>query len=1274
MRILLAALILGWANCASLTSSGDYNLTGGGDGGTLVLTSNGLDMRYEIEKAVRDYDVLVLDGSRGDFIVSSIIEFHDFKNKTILGVNGAVLRTQMQVSDSIKAALDSVGVHSMSSNGGGGKLSNGVYVREEAEMHTRQAIIDLTGDERETYRRSGIFLLSGCENWIIRNLAFEGPGPIDVGGADLLTICGGTTHIWVDHCSFTDGMDGNFDISERSDFITVSWCTFQYTDNAYDHRLSCLVGGNENPDHQGEDNLNITYSCCHWGRGCSGRMPLVRFGKVHILNCLYTSDIPGSLAINARRGSEVLVEGCVFDGESYPFIGVEQALAWQLRDNLFCKKFIARDKGTVSLPYPYEALTASEVRKAVGEGAGPTLEPEIPEPTVAFTIHLMGDSTMADKDTTKGNPERGWGMLFGEYFKPSVRVVNYAKNGRSTLSVINEGIWDRVKGSLRPGDYLFIEFGHNDEKVHKAGVGVPAWGAYQENLRTFISAAREAGATPVLLTPVARRKFTGGVLDETTHGDYPAAMKEVARQTGTILIDMESATIDWIKAAGDEASRPFFMWVEPGKCEAIPGGRQDDTHSTEAGARRNCRIVCDSIRMKIPSLSEHLSPYLDRSISPAERAEDLLSRLTLEQKASLMMAASPAIPELGVREYNWWNEALHGAARAGEATVFPQAIGMAASWNPELLKEVFTVTSTEQRIKYVQERRERGGNRRYRGLTVWTPNINIFRDPRWGRGQETYGEDPYLTAVMGQAVVEGLQGESRDGYDRLHACLKHYAIHSGPEPSRHRFDARDVSWRDRMETYLYAFERIVKNTDVQEVMCAYNRVDGKPCCGNDQLLSELLRERWGYKGLIVSDCGAIDDFYSPRGHQTFPGDAVSASANAVRTGTDLECGSSYRHLVEAVRQGKIRETDLDTSLRRLLTARFRLGEMDPDSFVCWNNVDESALACPEHHALARKMAQQTMVLLQNDGILPLKAGSKVQVLGPNAADSLSVLGNYNGTPRHAVTALEGLSERFEVTRDADIVIYVGGINPRLEGEEMKGEKPEGFLGGDRTSIELPSGQRHEIDSLARAGHKVILVNMSGSAMGLAPESEKCCAILQAWYGGEAAGEAVADVICGDVNPSGKLPVTFYRSTDDLPDFEDYDMAGRTYRYFTGTPLWAFGHGLSYTTFRFGRARVKDGALEVRVRNSGPREGTQTVQVYVSKDEDAEGPRMALRGFKRVSIPAGGSAVVRIPLGDEQLATFDKLSGTMKATPGHFTVYYGGSSADSELKHIRINKQ
>ncbi len=710
-------------------------------------------------------------------------------------------------------------------------------------------------------------------------------------------------------------------------------------------------------------------------------------------------------------------------------------------------------------------------------------------------------------------------------------------------------------------------------------------------------------------------------------------------------------------------------------------------------------------------------PYQDPSLTPEQRAQDLVSRLSVEQKVMLMMNNSPEIPEFGIQKYNWWNEALHGSARNGLATVFPQAISMAASWNDELLEKVFDVASTEQRIKYIISRGE-GSNKQYHGLTVWTPNINIFRDPRWGRGQETYGEDPYLMTVMGRAVVNGLQGPSDGKYDKLHACLKHFAVHSGPEYVRHSFNVEEVSWRDLNETYLYAFERLVKTTDVKEVMCAYNAFEGKPCCGSDKLLIKFLREEWGYKGLVVTDCGAIGDFYRKGTHNVYPDDPATSSAVAVRTGADLECGGAYHSLNEAYKAGKISEAEIDTSVLRLLKARFELGEMDPLELVSWNSIPLDLLACDEHRALALDMARETMTLLQNrNDVLPLKKNARYAVVGPNAADSLVMWGNYNGNPRKTITVLEGIQSKVGASNvvynhgceiavkasdkgtyseaegnyhdpalsmnsgsagdlstdlsmfdDVDAIIYVGGLSPKLEGEEMR-VNFKGFRGGDRTTIELPETQRAYIAALASTGKPVIFVNLSGSAVAIAPEAESCDAILQAWYGGEAGGQAVADVLFGDYNPAGRLPVTFYASDSDLPDYENYDMKGHTYRYFEGKPLFAFGHGLSYSEFKYGRAKLNDGVLRVPVKNVSKVDGQEVVQVYVKKADDVDGPILSLRGFERVPVKAGETAVVEIPMSDIDL--FNPETGKMETAPGKYIIYYGGTSDISGLKKMTV---
>ncbi|MDR0977035.1 MAG: glycoside hydrolase family 3 C-terminal domain-containing protein, partial [Prevotellaceae bacterium] len=578
------------------------------------------------------------------------------------------------------------------------------------------------------------------------------------------------------------------------------------------------------------------------------------------------------------------------------------------------------------------------------------------------------------------------------------------------------------------------------------------------------------------------------------------------------------------------------------------------------------------------------APYQNTTLTPQERAVDLVGRLTLDEKVSLMQNNSPAIPRLGIKEYNWWNEALHGVARTGLATVFPQAIGMAASFDDVLLHDVFTAVSDEARAKSTRYS-EAGGLKIYQGLTFWTPNINIFRDPRWGRGQETYGEDPYLTGQMGMAVVRGLQGTvSADGYDKLHACAKHFAVHSGPEWNRHSFDAANIAPRDLWETYLPAFKDLVTKAKVKEIMCAYNSFEGEPCCDSNQLLMQILRDEWGFDGVVTSDCWAIADFYQEGHHEAYP-DSASASAAAVLSGTDIECGNSYRSLPEAVAAGQIDEQQIDVSLVRLMKARFELGEMDEK--VSWRDIPYSVVDNDAHRALALKMARESIVLLQNRGnVLPLNKTARVAVMGANAADSTMQWGNYNGFPSHTVTLVEGIREYIpgatyergcdlvadtldlaaavRRVKDAEVVVLAGGISPRLEGEEMRVEVP-GFRGGDRETIELPAVQGKLIALLKKAGKKVVFVNFSGSAIALTAESKLCDAIVQAWYPGQAGGTAIANVLFGDYNPAGRLPVTFYQSTAQLPDFEDYSMKGRTYRYMTDRPLFPFGYGLSYTT-------------------------------------------------------------------------------------------------------------
>ena len=728
--------------------------------------------------------------------------------------------------------------------------------------------------------------------------------------------------------------------------------------------------------------------------------------------------------------------------------------------------------------------------------------------------------------------------------------------------------------------------------------------------------------------------------------------------------------------------------------------------------------------------------WQDKTLPPEVRAQDLLSKLTLEEKASLTMHASPAIERLGIKRYNWWSEALHGIARNGSATTFPQPIGMAASFDPEKIEEVFTAASDEARVKN-RLAAEAGDIRQYQGLSFWTPNVNLFRDPRWGRGMETYGEDPYLMGQLGMAVVRGLQGPDDSPIRKTHACAKHYAVHSGLESNRHRFNA-EVSERDLRETYLPAFKDLVTKAHVQEVMTAYNRFRGDPCAASKYLVQDILRGEWGYDGMVVSDCWAIPNFYQKGEHEIVDTD-VQAAAMAVKNGLDVECGSTFMKIPEAVESGLLDEADLDRNLLRILTQRFKLGEMDGES--PWDDLDPAIVEGPEHRALALDMAHETMVLLQNNGILPLDPGAKIALIGPNADDAEMQWGNYNPIPKNTVTLLQAMQERvpnltsfrgcgildaqykpeprgrfasamnmtdkqleeiakqyaigiediknyirreqrnqesFQPALDeaavlkqlegVDVVVFAGGISPRLEGEEMPVHVP-GFSGGDRTDIELPDVQRRLLKALHEAGKKVVLVSFSGCALGLVPETETCDAILQAWYPGQEGGTAIADILFGDVNPSGKLPVTFYKNVDQLPEVEDYNMEGHTYRFFRDEPLYPFGFGLSYTSFSYGEAKVKGKKIVIPVTNTGDRDGTEIVQLYVRKPDDTAGPIKTLRGFRRVNVPAGQTVEVTIPLDKETFLWWDEKAQDMVPVRGNYELLYGGSSADAALQRI-----
>jgi beta-glucosidase len=680
--------------------------------------------------------------------------------------------------------------------------------------------------------------------------------------------------------------------------------------------------------------------------------------------------------------------------------------------------------------------------------------------------------------------------------------------------------------------------------------------------------------------------------------------------------------------------------------------------------------------------------------SHLERARELCSKLTLDEKVKLMEHESPAIERLGIPQWNWWSEALHGVGRNGKATVFPITMGLASTFDDALVQRCFDVVSTEARAKYNIARKE-GHMKIYECLSFWTPNINIFRDPRWGRGQETYGEDPYLTSRMGMAVVRGLQGEEGHRFLKLYACAKHFAVHSGPEWNRHSFDVENLPVRDLWETYLPAFKDLVTKAKVREVMCAYQRYDGEPCCGNNRLLQQILRNEWGFDGLVTSDCWAVDDFWKS-GRHGFSKTKEDAISHAVLSGTDVECGETFHSLTDAVKEGKITEAKIDKSLTRLLKGRYELGDLDDPSIVEWSNIKADTIDCQTHKNMALEAARRSIVLLQNNkNILPLNAETKVLVMGENAIDSTMMWGNYNGFPSHTTTILEGLQqigknvqylsgvpmitkpdapysinekELQEKMKETDVVIFVGGITPRLEGEEMDVHYP-GFKGGDRTSIELPDVQRQLLNKLYKMGKPIIYVNCSGSAVALAPEKKICNAILQAWYGGQCGGQALAEVIYGRVNPSGKLPVTFYASTNQLPDYEDYSMKNRTYRYFKGTPLWYFGEGMSYTTFKLGRPVYTPGSVKVNIKNTGKNDGEEVIQIYLRKEDDTDGPIKALRAFKRVSLKAGESKDVTIPFTQENFEWWDVSSNTMRPLAGKYLMTVGTDSRSGQQLSI-----
>jgi len=699
--------------------------------------------------------------------------------------------------------------------------------------------------------------------------------------------------------------------------------------------------------------------------------------------------------------------------------------------------------------------------------------------------------------------------------------------------------------------------------------------------------------------------------------------------------------------------------------------------------------------------------WRDPSRSIKDRAADLIGRMSLAEKVAQLKNAAPDIKRLGLPAYDYWNEALHGVANNGVATVFPEPVGGASSWNPSLFHQEGNIIGIEGRAKFNDYVNQHNGDSKWwYGLTYWTPNVNIFRDPRWGRGQETYGEDPFLTSEIGIEFVKGIQGDDPN-YMLAMACAKHYAVHSGPEADRHSFDAV-VSDRDLFETYLPQFERVVREGKVAGVMGSYNAIDGVPACANSFLLTDLLRNQWGFEGYVVSDCDAIRDIWGQRQHK-FVKTPEEAAAAAIKAGCNLCCGGDYAALVRAVQQNLVTEKEIDEALYHTLWTRFRLGVFDPVDKVPYAKYTIKDNDTPEHGKIALALARQSLVLLKNDGLLPLNRSKlkKIAVIGPNGNSRSMLEGNYHGKASHSVSVLTAIKEiagtGIEVTfaegapnttnkataaysgqdnvpreslaelkaqalttaSNADLIIYVGGITPAQEGE-----------GFDRKDIEMPEVQETLIRELHAIGKPMVMVNCSGSAMALTWEDEHLPAILQAWYPGQEGGRAVAEVLFGDVNPSGHLPITFYRSTADLPAFTDYSMANRTYRYFSGKPLYAFGHGLSYTKFNYSGGKLdsnkiaQDGTVKVTftIKNSGGRDGDDVAQVYYRHvNSKVPQPKESLCGFKRVSVQKGKSTQVTVEIPAQRLRYWDVEKKQYVVEAGNYEILVGAASDDIKLK-------
>lgn len=701
-----------------------------------------------------------------------------------------------------------------------------------------------------------------------------------------------------------------------------------------------------------------------------------------------------------------------------------------------------------------------------------------------------------------------------------------------------------------------------------------------------------------------------------------------------------------------------------------------------------------------------MEKYRDESLSFEERAKDLLSRMTLEEKLSQMTYQSQPIERLGIPAYNWWNEALHGVARAGTATMFPQAIGLAAMFDDQELYEIADIIATEGRAKY-KAYSEEGDRGIYKGLTFWSPNVNIFRDPRWGRGHETYGEDPYLTSRLGVAFVKGLQGDDPK-YLKTAACAKHYAVHSGPEGLRHEFDAQ-VSQKDLWETYLPAFEACVKEGHVEAVMGAYNRTNGEPCCGSPTLLQKILRDTWGFQGHVVSDCWAIMDFHT---HHHVTATAPESAAVALKAGCDVNCGIVYLHLQAALDEGRITEEDVDRSLLRLLITRMKLGMFDQPEHVPYAAIPVSANNTKAHQEKNLRAARKSLVLLKNDHVLPLCPSKlrRIAVIGPNADSREALKGNYYGDADRYTTVLEGIQNYLEGTdvevayslgcvlfhekhhsdenqyiyeatglaRHSDAVVVCLGLDDTLEGEERHQSNTYGS--GDKPDLKFPGQQERLLrEVLDAAGDKpVILVNMTGSAMDLNLAEERCAAIIQAWYPGSRGGQAIAELLFGEYSPAGRLPVTFYRTIEELPEFTDYRMTGRTYRYMKNDALYPFGYGLSYNTYRYDAVEFpywQDGKLHVRVRvtNQGTMEGDEVVQLYtIHKSPVLESPNCSLRGFQRITLEPGASQEVEFILGQEDLMMVNN-DGEKVLESGEYEITVGGGQPDHRTEELTGQK-